>query len=310
MKWSKKLAPKNINHRRYTKWIFWMLLIFLILGSIRAFSATARINALEKQPEKEQQQEQIVNYATSIGAQNFAKNFISEYFKWNNGDYKERVDRLKPYLREGLDEEAGLKSDTLTGSSWTEKTELLEVSETGKNTALLTFKVSQKVKLMTKTNIKGKVREVEKESGPYDKWIQVPVITKGKSFLINGIPTFTSKPLEAKIEPIEPSKAASMVDSKASAEIKEFLKTFYKQYSTGTMAELEYLTSDKDLRPLEGTIIFNQIEDLIILEKKKKSYIVEVNAVFTDKNTKTQLLQKHNLEVSKQNGAWKVIKFN
>ena len=306
MKKPKKLAPKNINLRRYTRLLFYALVVFLFLGSIRGFSATARINDLDKQPVKEQQQEKKENYATSIGAENFAKNFISEYFKWDKDNYKERVERLKPYLREGLDEQAGLRTDTLTGSSWTEKTELLEVSETGKNTALFTFKVSHKVKVV---NAKDKKRP-ERITGPFDKWIQVPVITDGKAFLINGIPTFTSKPPGANIGPIEPSDAASTVDSNAKVEITDFLKTFFKQYSTGTSAELDYLTTDKNIRPLDGMMIFSEIEDLVILEKKKKSYVVEVDAVFTDKNTKTQLLQKYNLEVSKKNGAWNVIKFN
>lgn len=306
------MAIKNMNWRRYLKYFLWVMVVFCILGALRGFTVAAKVNALKEslieQPANAQQ-EQKENYATSIGAETFAQKFIIEYFRWNKDDYQERADRLKPFLREGVDEQAGLRFDSLAGSSSTEKTEFLEISETGKDTALFTFKVTHKVKVMTEAkDRKGKVRKEEKESGPFEKWIQVPVITKDKAFLINGIPTFTNKPLPAKLKPIEDKPEVVDADPKTMAELNKFLKTFFKQYSTGTAAELEYLTKDKSIHPLDGTIAFKEIEKLVIIEKDKKSSTVDVDVVFTENNSKAEILQKFKLEVSEQNGSWQVIK--
>lgn len=139
--------------------------------------------------------------------------------------------------------------------------------------------------------------------------MKIPVITDGKAFSINGNPTFTNKIPSAAIEPIEESQSSES-DVKTEEKINKFLHTFFKQYATGTAAELEYLTTDKSVKPLGGTITFDSIEKLITLDKKKKSSIVEVDAVFTDSNSKVKFSQKFKLEVSEKNDRYQVIKFN
>lgn len=307
----KDFSPKKINSRKYVKYSIYLLVVFWTIGTIRGYTA----NNNSAKPVEITQKETVENFATTIGAENLASKFVKEYFKWNKDDFQEREKRLQPYLREGMDEQAGLRFDSITGNAFLDNSELWKIEETGKDTADFTFKVSYKVKTTEEREVKNgnrtkKVKE-EKDNGPYERWIQIPIITDGKAFLINGNPTFTSKPETAKIKPLESKPESAEADQETVAEITEFLKTFFKQYSTGTAAELEYLTTDKSIQPLGGTIVFGSIEELRILENKKNSSIVEVNAVFTDSNSKVQVLQKYNLEVSEYSDKkWQVIKFN
>ena len=270
----KKLAPKNMNWRKYLKITIWMLVIFWTLGSFRGFSLAAKVNNQIKPSEEITKTATTENFATTIGAENFASKFVKEYFRWNKDDYQERAKRLQPFLRKGMDEQAGLRFDSITGNAFPATHELWKIEETGKDTAKFTFKVSYKVKTMEEREVRNgkntkKVKE-EKESGPYERWIQIPIITDGKAFLINGNPIFTSKPANANVKPMESQPGSPESDPETEAQINEFLQTFFKQYSTGTAAELEYLTKDKSIQPLGGTIVFDSIEELTILEKKKK----------------------------------------
>ncbi|MFJ7941131.1 conjugal transfer protein [Peribacillus sp. NPDC096622] len=307
----KDFSPKRINSRKYVKYSIYLLVAFWTVGAIRGYTADDN----STKPVEITQKATVENFATTIGAENFASKFVNEYFKWNKDDFQEREKRLQPYLREGMDEQAGLRFDTITGNAFLDTSELWKIEETGKDTAEFTFKVTYKVKKTEERDVKNgkrtkKVTE-EKDNGPYERWIKVPIITDGKSFLINGNPTFTSKPEKAKIKPLETKPESAAADQKTAAEINKFLQTFFKQYSTGTAAELEYLTTDKSIQPLGGTIVFESIEELRILENKKKSSIVEVNAIFTDSNSKVQILQKYTLEVlESSDNKWQVTKFN
>jgi hypothetical protein len=310
MKKPKKVVLKTHTWRKILKITLWSLVVFWTLGSLRGFSLAAKVNSIPDQ----QQVTPIVekqNFATSIGAQNFARNFIQDYLTWNKDNYQERVDRLKPYLRHGIDEQAGLRFDNLTTHSSYKNSELWQVTEVSENESIITLKANHTITTTVETkDAKGKVTKKEQIGGPYEKWIQVPIITDGTAFLVNGLPTFTSKPPAAEIGAIEPKTEQESINAETTAKIKEFLNTFYKQYSTGTLDELEYLTLDENVRPLGGTIIFNQIENLIVLEKKDKGYLIQVDAVFTENNAKAQILQKHVMTVSKENGRWQIIKFN
>jgi Conjugative transposon protein TcpC len=307
----KLVTLKTHNWRKILKIILWTLVIFWTLGSLRGFTLAAKVHSLPDQQQVETKVEKE-NFAVSVGAQKFAENFLREYFTWNKDNYQERVDRLKPYLRKGIDEQAGLRFDTLTGNSSPEKIESWEVYESGDKTSEITFKVTHTIKTMTETkDEQGNVKQEEKASGPFEKWIIVPVITDGETFLINGIPTFTSKPAEANISPLQSETENASVASEVKKEITEFLNTFYKQYSTGTIAELEYLTTDKTVRPLDSTIVFNQIEELLVIEKKENGYLIKTKANFTENQSKAQLIQNHTMIVSKEkDDRWQIIKFN
>ncbi|MEP9408625.1 conjugal transfer protein [Peribacillus frigoritolerans] len=304
-KTKKVWAPKKINLRKYIKYAVCGWLVFSVIGTIRTYTVdnSSKPVAMVAQKEKEE------NFATTIGAGNFATNFLKEYFTWNTEDTQERVKRLQPFLRGGMDEHAGMRFDSVTGTAFPVSYEIWKVEETSKNTADFTFRISYKTKTTIQKEVKNKNIKEEKVDGPFERWVKVPVITDGKAFSINGNPTFTNKPSAAGLEPIKDSKYSES-NPETEAKINKFLHTFFKQYTTGTAAELEYLTTDKSIQPLGGTVIFESIEELKTLENKKNSTIVEVKAVFTDRNSKVQINQTYKLEVSESKGQWKVIKFN
>ena len=101
---------------------------------------TDQAEAKQVQPE-----EKKVNYAASEGAQSFAQNFARQYFDWQNSDEgkKNRVERLQPYLANGLDKQAGLSFEGMEWNSSLSTSQVWNIEETGKDSALITLRVEQ-----------------------------------------------------------------------------------------------------------------------------------------------------------------------
>ena len=131
-----------------------------------------------------------VNYAVSEGAQSFAQNFASDYFDWQNSDegIKTRVERLQPYLLHGLDKQAGLSFEGMEWNSSLSASQVWNIEETGKDSALITLRVEQ---MLNKTTHKIQMRILlKKMRGPYEKYFVVPIQNDGKSFVVHQITLF------------------------------------------------------------------------------------------------------------------------
>jgi Conjugative transposon protein TcpC len=302
----KRLAPKTLNWRKYFLYAVILFAIFASLGSIRAFSLAEKVDGMQvDQPKTQVEVKQ--NLATSDGAQTFAEKFAAEYFKWDRSNFQERAERLQPYLREGTHDQAGLLFDGLTGNSQTLKTEIVSVKDTSDNTADITIHAVHEIETPATKDAKGKPVKGTK-SGSIDKYIIVPVITDGKGFLINAIPTFTSKPEKPIMAPVEEKTGEVLNDNNITKAVQTSLESFFKNYTTGTNEDLAFFTNDESIRSLQGTVSFEKIEKVTVYEGKSDSFEVTAEVTFIDAASKGKFKQQYELIVSKKDDRYIVEK--
>lgn len=280
------------------------------LGTLSGFAAFTVASQALKANEGEEVLEEKENFATSPAASTYANKFLKEYFTWDIGDSEGRQKRLAPFLMPDIDKTAGLYIEKETKSSKFHSSELWKVEETGENTSLITFKVLHTLHYVEEKKVKKKTVKNEVSKGPYEKWIQVTIITDGTNFKVNGLPVITSKPAD----PIfDNEKKESKKLKEASGTVKEevtaFLPTFFKQYTGGEIEQLNYLTEDDFLKPLDGVISFVELREVKVQESKGE-YIVTVSALFMDTNTKALMLQNYEMVLIQKDGRWLVKKMN
>ncbi|MDF9610439.1 conjugal transfer protein, partial [Bacillus cereus] len=139
-----------------------------------------------------------------------------------------REGRLKPYLLEGADPQAGLDMHSLQWDANYVQASIVRVKETGKQSADMVLKVDYK---LTRQDEGKDVTET----------IAVPIQTDGKGFIVTGNPQVVKVDNKAKIKVDKDEKQSDEADYKAKQEIRDFLPTFFKSYTTATQKELEYV---------------------------------------------------------------------
>ncbi|MGP4063053.1 conjugal transfer protein [Halobacillus sp. H74] len=299
----KATLPKKSRGNLIAKIIVYMIIIFCLIGSVRSFTASGS-SIPETEPKQEMKNKEDENAAISIGAQTFAQNFVEEYLEWNTEALQKRNEDLEQYLRSGVAEDAGLRYSGLKSHSTPHKTEVINVEETGDNTSIITIHATHY--LITKKDDDKKKTE---KKGPYSKYLKVPIITDGKGYLVNDIPTFTSKPKKPEIKEEKEEDRTTYKKADRSS-IEKYLPTFFKVYSTGTTEELEFYTDDLTLNPLGGDLVFKEVENFNVYDGKGDSLDIKVNVIFTDKKTEGTILQKYNMNILEKDGRWIIQKLN
>lgn len=310
----KKPALKKSFIKGAAKFVIIGGMLVIGVGALNGFAANGKANEALKANMIEEIPEEKENFSTSPAAATYANKFLKEYFTWDSKDSQERKDRLAPYLMLDVDQQAGLFIEGETKNSKFYSSELWKIEGTGDNTSLITYKTYHTLNYTEEKKVKVKDKEKivknEVTKGPFEKWVQIPVITDGINFKINGLPIITSKPAEAVFQE-EEEKKEKLKDASAIVreEVKVFLPTFFKQYTTGEQEQLNYLTEDYFLRPLGGVITFKELQEVSVKESGKE-FIVNANALFTDTNTKATLLQEFEMVLVQKDGRWLVKNMN
>ncbi|MCQ6281094.1 conjugal transfer protein [Bacillus sp. EB600] len=311
----KREYPKTVLRKKLIKYAFWtgfVLVLFLsIVAIVRVGNATAKDNSM-------QQVDQKVNHAASEGAQSFAQNFASQYFNWQNTDEgrKNRMERLQPYLAKGLNEQAGLVFDGMEWNSRLTKSQVWNVEETGKDTALITLRVQHILKKLpppdpaavaeAQKNNTEPPKATEESAGPYEKDFVIPIKTDGKSFVVYKIPYFVAPAKKPQITSDSTIDENSKIqDPKLQEEITSSLNTFFKVYTTGTQEELSYYVKGNEIQTMTGIITFKKVKNTVIkASTSSNEYQVYANVIFQENQSKAQVMYPYQLMLVKQDNRW------
>lgn len=311
----KRQYPKTVLRKKLIKGTFWTgftLVLFLsIVAIVRVGNAGAGV--AEQQPVEQTTKE--VNLATSEGAQSFAQNFADQYFHWQNTDEgkKDRVERLKPYLANGLHEQAGLAFEGMQWNSSLSKSQVWKVEETGKNTANITLRIQHLLKRTVQTDpkateeaAKAETPAKEQQAGPYEKYFVVPIKTDGQAFVVHQIPYFAAAPTKPEIAANTRMDEANQInDSAIKEQVQSFLHTFFKVYTTGTQDELSYYIQGDSIHSMTGIMTFQQVKDILITPGTSSTeYRVIATAVFQENQSKAQMIYPYELVLLKEEGRW------
>ena len=310
--------------KKIIKSIFWTgfsLVLFLSVVAIVRVGNAGVGAAVQEQPVEDQ--EQKVNLAAGVGAQTFAGNFATDYFHWENTDeaIKERAERLTNYVANGLDEQAGLSFEGMEWNSKLTISQVWNVEETGEDTALITLRVMHELKKVTppdpkeveqaKIDKKDPPEAKEEKAGPYEKYFVVPVKTDGQSFAVHEIPYFAAAPKKPDITAeASVNEEGKVNDSELQEEVKTFMNTFFKVYTTGTEEELSYYMEDDQVPSMNGVMTFEEVKNIIVKEGHDESdYKVHATVIFTENQSKAQVIYPYQLNVTKKENRWIVKNF-
>ncbi|KML32371.1 conjugal transfer protein [Rossellomorea marisflavi] len=321
----KREYPKAIFRRKLMKGIFWTgftLVLFLsVVAIVRVGNADAG-SVSSEEPKQEVSKEK--NLAASEGGQSFSENFAKEYFNWEReGDkIKDRADRLAPYIADGLDEQAGLSYEGMEWSSKLHDAQVWNVEATGEDTALVTLRVSHELQKVTppdkeavekaKKDKKDPPEPKEETSGPHEKFINIPVKTDGRSFVVHQIPYFVASPKKPDIKADSTVNEKGKVDDpKIREEATSFLNTFFKVYTTGTQEELSYYIEENSIQSMNGIMTFKEVQNLIVKNgQQKDDYDVTVTVLFTENESMGQVAYPYQLTITKDADRWFVKQIN
>ena len=302
----KRTYPKTIFRKKVLKGLFWTGFALVFFLSVVAIVRVSNFDTNQAEAKQIQPEEKKVNYAVSEGAQSFAQNFARDYFDWQNSDegIKTRAERLQPYLATGLDKQAGLSFEGMEWNSSLSASQVWNIEDTSKDTALITLRVEQ---ILNKTTSQDSNEDPsEEKSGPHEKYFVVPIQTDGKSFVVHQIPYFNSPPEKPNItSDTSIDENGKIQDTKLQEEITSALNTFLKVYTNGTQEELSYYMKDEDIQTMTGVITFKEIKSLVIKQDgSTNQYKVNATVVFQENQSKAQVVYPYELTLVKEDNRW------
>ena len=315
----KRKYPKTVMRKKVIKGAFWTGFTLVLFLSIVAIVRVGNANAGATEEKSVEQVTKVENIAAGEGGKTYAQNFAQQYFNWQNTDdaKKKRIERLSPYLAEGLDEQAGLVFD---GSEWNSNfvsSQVWKVESVGNDAALITLVATHELQKVTKFTPKQtkkqkkkkiKPKEIEKieKSGPYKKYIVIPVKTDGQSFAVYKTPYFVAGPKKVNIQAQAAiSDKEKINDTKLQNEMKTFLNTFFKVYTTGSQEELSYYIKDDKIRSMNGIVTFKEVKEFAIRKGDGKNrYKIELTGVFEENKSKAKMIYPYELSVKKEDKRW------
>ena len=302
----KRTYPKTIFRKKILKGLFWTGFALVFFLSAVAIVRVSNLDTNQAEAKQIQPEEKKVNYAVSEGAQSFAQNFARDYFDWQNSDegIKTRAERLQPYLATGLDKQAGLSFEGMEWNSSLSASQVWNIEDTSKDTALITLRVEQ---ILNKTTSQDSNEDPsEEKSGPHEKYFVVPIQTDGKSFVVHQIPYFNSPPEKPNItSDTSIDENGKIQDTKLQEEITSALNTFLKVYTNGTQEELSYYMKDEDIQTMTGVITFKEIKSLVIKQDgSTNQYKVNATVVFQENQSKAQVVYPYELTLVKEDNRW------
>ncbi|MED3087849.1 conjugal transfer protein [Bacillus toyonensis] len=297
----KALRVPSYRGRLIGKWLFWGILAWMFFVSCTTVFKTMKADA-KVTPETETKQ--VVpkqNLATRPEAIEFARLFTKEYFTWKRGEeeLKKRAERLKAYLSKDVDSQAGIETNALQWDSDYLSATLLKVDEKKEKEANAIFKVKYKLHRMKPDNSGEEVKEVIQQ-------VSIPVQTDGKAFVVNGLPQVVKVKEKATVKETE-NEREEVKDVKAKTEIREFLPTFFKSYTTATPKELAYVLENSEIKGLEGSMKLDKIiSSKVYPGKTKGTYEVQAEVMLIDANSETKMKAAYTLIV-KETGKQFVV---
>ncbi|HDR7455523.1 TPA: conjugal transfer protein [Bacillus cereus] len=281
--------------------VFWVFFLWMFIVSITGLININKLKAMaQKSPDSQIQIKQ--NETTRPEAVEFTKQFVKEYFTWKREDVERsnRESRLKPYLLEGTDPQAGLDMHSLQWDANYIQATVLRVKETGNQSADMILKVDYKLHRQKEEKQGEEIKKVD-EGKDVTQTVAVPIQTDGKGFIVTGNPQIVKMDNKAKIKADKDGEKSEEAEYKVKQEISDFLPTFFKSYTTATQKELEYVVHNKDIKGLEGALHFERVKDAkVYVGSKKDTYEVHTSVEMKDTVSGSKMTMKYVLTVKKE----------
>lgn len=270
-----KLIRDNKGSKRFFRIIVWTLIGFLLL---RGAASLINNDSLEVQALGEELKAYMKNPPEQLETlpivEGTAKSYLREYLTFN-GNKNERDKRLNEISEFRINEnfESNIISTTPLGIEVYEA-ELINENEVNVN---LLARVEVK-KYSDEENDQGKKKITSKVISSY---YRVTVLRDAIGATIKKEPIVLPVPDQAELNNVRALNYAS-VERDEKKEIEESLNSFFKAYFEGTMKDISYVTTLKDLKGLEDLYKFLKIEKLDIRMNEQNELFATVSIKLTN----------------------------
>lgn len=247
-------------------------------------SAATPVAVERKQPE------------VSQAARSFALQFAHEYFKWTVGQADRREERLKPFLAQGMDPQAGLDFSNLSRHAVPEHITVWK-EELGRKKGEYVITVSALVNFY---DIKDTKKYFTKRM-----LLEIPIKQKNeRDMAVIENPRLVPLPAETSIQKERESLVGEPLDSSEEEALRSAAETFFKTYASGKQEELSYLmTGEQKVETFQGKMRFVAVEQMEAV-KKGDRVVSDLVVRLADPSTGMEVSVPYEIDWVKEDGRW------
>lgn len=238
----------------------------------------------------EQKQEEV-----SQEARSFTLQFAHEYFKWTVGQPERREERLKPFLAQGMDPQAGLDFSNLSRHAVPEHLTIWKEELKGKGEYVITVSA-----LVNFYDAKDTKKYFTKRM-----LLEVPIKQKNeRDMAVIENPRLVPLPAETSIQKERESLVGEPLDSSEEEALRSAAETFFKTYASGKQEELSYLMAgDQKVETFQGKMRFVAVEQMQAV-KKGDRVVSELVLRLADPTTGMEMTTSYEIDWVKEDGRW------
>lgn len=247
-------------------------------------SAATPVAVERKQPE------------VSQAARSFALQFAHEYFKWTVGQADRREERLKPFLAQGMDPQAGLDFSNLSRHAVPEHITVWK-EELGRKKGEYVITVSALVNFYDAKDTKKYFTK--------RMLLEVPIKQKNeRDMAVIENPRLVPLPAETSIQKEREALVGEPLDSSEEEALRSAAETFFKTYASGKQEELSYLmTGEQKVETFQGKMRFVAVEQMEAV-KKGDRVVSDLVVRLADPSTGMEVSVPYEVDWVKEDGRW------
>lgn len=233
----KPRAPKSLGPKKFIRFVFWVFVGFLLMKGIVSFAQGTR----------------VIENITTIGSdtpaisdsvKGFATDFAMEYFTWNINNVNDRIARLEKFIG-GIEQDAGLKSYDLKGTSRVLSVEVYNTEKIDENHYDITVVVRREIEIAPAPGeTASSTPASSQQNNPIvmKTYMVVPVTVTAKGPLVQSYPRFVSEQQKGETERYNVGQ--SITDITMLQRGSELAESFLRSYFEGNLTSLKYFYAD------------------------------------------------------------------
>lgn len=289
--------------RKLARFLFWALILYTAFTTTVVLAIQFRLIPTPPRlvSEAEEKNVEPPSSTASLSEAAFAEQFVREYLFWTQGLEESRAERLKSFWKPQMDVQGGLDFSSAEWNSYARNVNVWEVKERKDQSGVKDITVFAETVLTHVANPKNQKRA--------DRYLVVSIKKAGNSYFVVDLPYFIAPPeATATDEPVtKTEKKGETVDENVRAQVDQFIKSFWKVYTTGEPQEIAYLQKDRQpTKGLMGIMSFQEIKNLSVYQEGNEVR-AECDVILEDLHSGAKVTGHYTFTLVQEEERWYVV---
>lgn len=321
---AKLKRPKGYN---IVKTVIIIALFLVVISWINAGNANRKASDAQEQYQKLASQIDTTNKgnpATQVGAEEYAKDFIQKYYKYDKGKDRDKwLESLSEYVDSSTLDDNSFKPENIEGSISVKDVKINDVESAEKNQAKIYFTVTLDKKTVeektVKQKIKGKkgkkdkeitktVQEDKHEDIKFNRYIKVYGDDKGYKLVTLPLPY--EQKSNADVQMTLDTENGRDVTTEY-PDVKDYITSFMKVYALDDRDNAQtYFYNKSDTQLLNNNVEIKNVEEVKVYQENKQDELKVIATVqMEEKDSGLTSRNKFEIKLKKLDGnKYNVIK--